>query len=234
MGCPLKGGGGLYSRLRIGAVLLAAGEGKRLHGMPKAAIEMQGVPLIRRALIAISGAGVDEVVVVLGYQADLIESLVQDFPVTLVRNADYGAGQMSSVRLGLESFAGAFDAVLVVLVDQPLLNSQDLTALIGAFKKRLSGSIVVPRVHGQRGNPVIFDWQARNDILANGKALDCRKYIDTHPELVCVFETDNDHFVVDLDTPEDIEKLQKRLGLELKLPSALRPVELEKCHHGQH
>ena len=131
---------------------------------------------------------------------------------------------MSSVKLGLENLSGAFDAVLICLADQPLLNSQDLTALIGAFKKRSAGSIVVPRVHGQRGNPVIFDWQVRNEILSDEENPGCHHYIDRHPELVSIFETDNDHFVIDLDTPEDIEKLQKRLGLVLKLPQPSPPV----------
>ena len=67
MGCILKQGGGLYSRVRVGAVLLAAGEGKRMGGVPKALIELGGVPLINRQLIALSGAGVDEVVVVTGH-----------------------------------------------------------------------------------------------------------------------------------------------------------------------
>ncbi|OIQ98521.1 nicotine blue oxidoreductase [mine drainage metagenome] len=224
MGCPLKGGGGLYSRVRLGAVLLAAGEGRRMNGIAKAAIQMQGVPLINRALFGLSGAGVDEVVVVLGHQADLLEPMVKDFPVTIVRNSNYTSGQMSSVQLGLENLTGTFDAVLICLADQPLLNTQDLTALIGAFKKRSTGSIVMPRVHGQRGNPIIFDWNVRNEILAGQKNLGCRNYIEKNPELVSPFETDNDHYVVDLDTPEDVDKLQKRLGLILNMPEALHPV----------
>lgn len=221
MGCALKGGGGLHARVRIGAVLLAAGEGRRLGGMAKAAIEMQGVPLLRRALFGLSGAGVDEVVVVLGYEADLLQAMVQDFPVTMVHNEDYQRGQMSSVQLGLENLSGKFDAVLISLADQPLLNSYDLTALISAFKKRSSGSVVVPRVNGQRGNPIIMDWEARSEILAGEKNLGCRKYIESNPDMVSTFETDNDHFIVDLDTPEDIERLEKRLGLTLKLPHPL-------------
>ncbi|MGA0927100.1 MAG: NTP transferase domain-containing protein, partial [Burkholderiaceae bacterium] len=65
MGCILKGGGGLYSRVVVGAVLLAAGQGARIGSRPKCLLELGGVPLIRRQLIALSGAGVDEVVVVL-------------------------------------------------------------------------------------------------------------------------------------------------------------------------
>jgi choline kinase len=83
MGCLLKQGGGLYARLRVGAILLAAGEGKRMGGVAKPLITLQGVPLINRQLIALSGAGVDEVVVVTGHAREAIEAQVQSFPVSL-------------------------------------------------------------------------------------------------------------------------------------------------------
>ena len=123
MGCIMKQGGGLYSRVRVGAILLAAGEGSRMGGMPKALIELQGVPLINRQLIALSGAGVDEVVVVTGYHHDLVEPLVEQFPVRIARNLNPEQGQASSVRLGLEALGANFDAVIMALCDQPLINS---------------------------------------------------------------------------------------------------------------
>ena len=100
MGCILKGGGGLYSRVVVGAVLLAAGSGSRMGTRPKSLLELGGVPLIRRQLIALSGAGVDEVVVVLGHHADAIEPMVQTFPVTVVRNPNPDDGLASSQRIG--------------------------------------------------------------------------------------------------------------------------------------
>ena len=116
MGCILKGGGGLYSRLVVGAVLLAAGSGSRMGHRPKCLLELGGVPLIRRTLIALSGAGVDEVVVVLGHHAEAIEPVVSGFPVTIVRNPRPDDGQVSSQRLGLAALTGKLDAVLVALV----------------------------------------------------------------------------------------------------------------------
>ena len=69
---------------------------------------------------------------------------------------------MSSQRLGLAALAGRLDAVIVALADQPLLNAQDITALIGAWKKRPEGvQVVHPEVGGQRGNPVIFSADVR-------------------------------------------------------------------------
>jgi molybdenum cofactor cytidylyltransferase len=220
MSCMFKAGGGLYPRMKLGAILLAAGEAKRMNGVNKLALEMQGVPMLKRALFALSGAGVDEVAVVLGHDAGRLDALISAFPVTIVRNERYRDGQMSSVRTGLAALQGEFNAVLVCPADMPLLNAQDIQGLIGAFKKRGSGSAIVPRVGGKRGNPIILDWAAREEILSGGADFGCRQFIERNPERVAVFDTDNDHYVVDLDSPEDICALETRLGLKLKLPEA--------------
>jgi molybdenum cofactor cytidylyltransferase len=218
MGCILKGGGGLYPRLVVGAVLLAAGSGSRMGGRPKALLELGGVPLIRRQLIALSGAGVDEVVVVLGHHADAIEASVRDFPVTLARNPSPDDGQPSSVRAGLAALSGKLDAVIVALADQPLINSGDITLLISAFKKRGDASMVVPRVAGEPGNPVIFEAALRDEWLAGDANAACRRWRESHPERVHWFDTDNTRFRIDIDTPEDLWRFSERTGHELRWP----------------
>ena len=109
MGCLLKQGGGLYPRLLIGAVLLAAGEGRRMGGISKPLIRLQGVPLISRQFVALSGAGVDEVVVVTGHAKSAVEEAVRPFAVTLAHNEAHAEGQESSVRVGLAALSGPFD-----------------------------------------------------------------------------------------------------------------------------
>jgi CTP:molybdopterin cytidylyltransferase MocA len=225
MGCLLKQGGGLYPRLRIGAVLLAAGEGRRMGGVAKPLIRLQGVPLVTRQLVALSGAGVDELVVVTGHAQAAVESQVQGFPVTLVHNAAFCAGQQSSVRLGLAALNGPFDAVFVVPCDQPLISAADLTELIGAFKKRSAGHIVVPVVEGRRGNPILLDALALARILESDTNLGCRHLIEREPELVHIHATANTRFVTDLDTLEDVEALARHTGWRLELPTVLEAVE---------
>lgn len=221
MGCLLKGGGGLYQRLVVGAVLLAAGPGSRLGGRPKSLLELGGVPLIRRQLIALSGAGVDELVVVLGHHAEAIEAAVRDFPVTLARNPSPDDGQPSSVRTGLAALAGKLDAVIVALADQPLVNAQDISALIGAYKKRGEASMVVPRVAGQPGNPVIFEAALRDEWLAGDVNAACRRWREQNPQRVHWFDTDTERFRIDIDTPEDLQRFAQRTGHELRWPAAL-------------
>lgn len=220
MGCLLKQGGGLFPRLRTGAVLLAAGEGARMGGVAKSLIRLQGVPLINRQLIALSGAGVDEVVVVTGHAREAVEAQVQSFPVTLAHNPVYTEGQQSSVRVGLAALNGNFDAVFIVLADQPLIGSGDLTELVAAFKKRPSGNVVVPVVNGQRGNPILLDADARAQILASDTNLGCRHLIERQPELVHVHETANVRFITDLDTLDDMQQLAQRTGWKLELPTS--------------
>ena len=222
MGCILKGGGGLYSRVVVGAVLLAAGIGSRIGHRPKSLLELGGVPLIRRQLIALSGAGVDEVVVVLGHHAELIEPVVQAFPVTVVRNPNPDDGQVSSQRLGLAALAGKLDAVIVALADQPMIQSQDISDLIGAFKKRPAGtSVVFPQVQGEPGNPVIFTAEVREQILAGEANVGCRQWRGAHPEAAAPFVTDNRRYRLDIDTEDDLAAFQRDTGHRLFWPAGV-------------
>jgi molybdenum cofactor cytidylyltransferase len=222
LGCLLKGGGGLHSRLVVGAVLLAAGEGARMGGRPNSLLELGGVPLIRRQLIALSGAGVDEVVVVLGHHAEHIEPVVQAFPVTLAHNLAPQDGQVSSLRIGLAALTGKLDAVLVALADQPLINAQDITSLIAAYKQRAEGtSVVVPMVGGEPGNPVMFSAEVREQILAGGANVSCRQWRTANPKAVHAFVTDNRRFRVDVDTEDDIARFERDTGHLLRWPAAL-------------
>jgi molybdenum cofactor cytidylyltransferase len=219
MGCLLKQGAGLYPRLRIGAVLLAAGEGRRMGGVAKPLIRLQGVPLISRQLIAFSGAGVDEVVVVTGYARDAVEELLRSFTVTLAHNEAHAEGRQGSVRVGLAALSGPFDAVFIALADQPLIGAGDLAELIAAFKKRPAGHVVVPVVQGQRGNPILLDAVAQAQIACSDTNLGCRQLLERHPELVHAHETANTRFTTDLDTVEDVEQLARRTGWRIEMPA---------------
>jgi CTP:molybdopterin cytidylyltransferase MocA len=222
MGCILKGDGGLYNRLTVGAILLAAGSGSRMGHRPKSLLELGGIALIRRQIIALSGAGVDELVVVLGHHAERIAQAVQEFPVTVVRNPDPDAGQVSSLRIGLQALSPRIDTVLVALADQPLINSQDINDLIGAYKKRPQGSQVVqPEVDGQPGNPVMFSAEVREQILAGEANIGCKQWQSAHPQDVYRWVTANIRYRTDVDTPEDIEALAARTGHRLRWPADL-------------
>lgn len=208
----------MHSHQRIGAVLLAAGQGSRLGNQPKALLRLAGVPLINRHLTALSDAGIDKVVVVTGFYHEQVEPVAEQFSVQVVRNINPGDGQPSSVRLGIETLGSKFDAVMMMLCDQPLINTTDITTLLTAFEERSFGEIVIPKVKGQRGNPVVFSGAAIGQILADGQQMYGRKYIDQNPDQVIDFESQNIHYVTDIDTLADITRFEQQTGLTLTLP----------------
>jgi molybdenum cofactor cytidylyltransferase len=109
--------------------------------------------------------------------------------------------------------------VLVALADQPLINSQDINDLIGAYKKRPPGTQVVqPTVNGLPGNPVMFSTEVREQILAGAANVGCRQWQSANPEQVHAWATTNNRYRTDVDTLEDIEALAARTGHRLKWP----------------
>ena len=230
MGCLLKANG-LYSRMTVGAVLLAAGAGRRLGGRPKALLQLGGVPLVMRQLVALSGAGVDEVAVVLGHHAEAVEAAIAAFPITLVHNAAPDEGQASSVRLGLAALSPHLDAVIVAPADMPLIDAQDIVALIAAYRKRGDAAMVVPRARaaadaadgaaGVPGNPVIFDAALRQRWLAGEADLACRRWREEHPEQVRWLDVEHRRYHVDIDTEEDVEAFAASTGHRLAWPAVI-------------
>ena len=208
----------------VAAVLLAAGAGTRMGYKAKSLLELDGMPLIRRQIMALQSAGVTELVVVLGHHASEIAPLLQGFAVTLVTNPNPQASPISSQRLGLQSLSGQSDAVLMALADQPLINVQDVLQLMDAFKQRPEGTaLLFPRVQGQPGNPVLFTAQVRLDMLACPPEVGCKQWRQQHTPQVHAFDCDNLHFVQDLDTPEDINKLRLSSGRQVRWSTPTLP-----------
>jgi molybdenum cofactor cytidylyltransferase len=222
MGCPYKANG-LYSRQMVGAVLLAAGTGSRIGNRPKSLLQLGGVPLIMRQLIALSGAGVDEVVVVVGHHGAEIRQAIENLPITVVENPNPDLGQDSSVRVGLSALSPSVDAIVIALADQPMVDSQDITSLISAFKGRGDKKMVAPRRidsegEFQPGNPIIFDSDLKAQWLESAARVACKKWRADHPEQIKWLDTDNAHFFLDIDTEQDLLAFTQATGHTLTWP----------------
>lgn len=206
---------------RIGAVLLAAGSASRMGHRPKCLLERDGVPLVRQQIGALAAAGVAPVVVVLGNYRERIGAAIADAAAIRVFNPDPAAAQNVSLSLGLAALPDDLDGVLVTLADLPLIGTDEIGALLTAYRERPAGSrFVRPWVDGQPGHPVLFEAGVRREMLAAGPAGAGPAWAATHPEAVHRWTSDNRHHTVDVDSPQDLSRLAGQ-GVVLRWPDDL-------------
>jgi len=199
--------------LRLAILILAAGEGARLGGYPKALLKKSGHTLLKHFLHSIRRLSPVETLLVTGFYSDKIEAEVRllkqslQIPIACVHNQNPEKGQASSVRLGIESLTSDYDVLLIALCDQPNIGTKEIESLLEQFKHRALGQeIVLPIINNQRGNPVLFSRGVIKRILEIPEMV-CRPYMDLHPELVQALVTSNEAYVLDVDTLNDIQKL---------------------------
>ena len=192
---------------RIGAILLAAGQSRRMGGQNKLLRDMDGAPLAARALSTLLQAGLETpVVAVTGHAAGAVgEALLGsagDAALRLVHNPDYAAGLSTSLAAGLAATEPGWDGVIVMLADMPGVTPRALRRLIAAFNPVEGRSIVVPTFQGKRGNPVLWAaryWPAMRALSGDSGA---KHLIGDHADQVAEVEMDDPGVLVDLDTPE--------------------------------
>ncbi len=195
---------------RLAILLLAAGQGNRLGNVPKALLKKEGIPLIQRFWQEVSPLNAIESISVLGFYAVQIKPLAKQYSRVVI-NQQAEEGHASSVRLGLESLHTIFDLLLIALVDQPRMTQASLELLIDALEGQGDEiDALVPLCQGQRGNPIVMRRRAVLEIL-NTPVQTPRQWLDQHPKRVCFYETQQDTFIADVDTLDDIN----REGLEL-------------------
>jgi len=147
----------------------------------------------------------DQVVVVVGEQAGELRKALKKESVELVENADWEAGQSSSVRAGIESISESTEAMVFLLADMPFVSSELVSALVQRYRQTLA-PLVATWAGGRRANPVLFDRETFPDLLKlkgdqGGRAI-FRRFEREFVEW-------DDTVLLDVDTPEDLERLRE-------------------------
>lgn len=202
---------------RIGALLLAAGRSARMGGPNKLLATVDGEPMVRRALRTLLAVPLEPVVVVLGPAADRVVAALDGLSGWRRCAAPASDDHQVSVDAGLRALPDSLDAILVMLADLPLVDADDLRWLVQRWRALPEGGALVPVRGGRRGNPVILDAAMRAPILAAGPGSGARGHLAAHPAQVHRVEAPNDHFVVDVDTIDDLAQLAGR-GLRAAIP----------------
>jgi molybdenum cofactor cytidylyltransferase len=195
---------------RIGALLLAAGQSRRMGGPNKLLAEIDGLPMVARVAQRLLASRARPIVAVLGNQAETVDAALGKLPVERVRNPDFAAGLSTSLKRGIAALPDDLEGVIVCLGDMPLISGRHLERLITAFNPLEGRAIIVPTRRGKRGNPVLWSKRFFTEMAGLAGDVGAKHLIGEHAELVAEVEMDDDAVLVDIDTPEALEALREK------------------------
>lgn len=189
---------------RVAAVVLAAGESRRM-GRNKLLLPWGETTVLGRTLANVRASAVHEVVLVTGFERELVEAAVGSEGLPTIYNMDYAKGMLASVQAAVRALSPAIEAVLVVLGDQPLVGAPVIDALLRAYAAGPQG-LVAPTYRGARGNPVLIDRRYFTELLALPPDAAPRALLGRHADDLRLVEVDSEAILIDLDRPEEYER----------------------------
>jgi molybdenum cofactor cytidylyltransferase len=192
----------LSDKPRIAAVVLAAGQSSRMGLSNKLLMEIDGIPLVRRTVIALGAAQVSQVIVVTGHQEAEVRKALVGLDVLLVHNPRYAEGLSTSLKTGIEALGEDIVAAVIGLGDMPGVTSEHLNRLIAGFSPGGDGAIGVPVHNGKRGNPVLWARRFFEDMRGVAGDVGALHLIGANESLVYEVEFGDTAVLTDLDTPE--------------------------------
>ncbi|MDZ7371714.1 MAG: nucleotidyltransferase family protein [candidate division KSB1 bacterium] len=189
----------------ISGLILAAGESRRM-GELKPLLRINGLTFLQHIEQALRGAGIEEIIAVIGHQAARIQN-ESGANVRFVVNPNYQLGQLSSLQTGIRAVGNA-EAVIVCLVDQPHVQPAWIEQLVTAFREA-HPLIVRPCCKGRCGHPVLYAAELYTELLNLPLTETAKAVFRRHGERTRLVEIDSEGILLDADTPEDYAAIRR-------------------------
>ena len=214
-----------------GVVVMAAGAGRRMGGVPKSLLQRDGEPLLLRQIRLATEAGVDAIVVVLGHHAVRLSAVLERFQssstppasadhLRWVTNPAPDAGTGSSLRCGLAALPDDLSSWLVMLGDQPLLEIGDVREVLQAWIDRPTGiELVLPQHADRLGHPIAFGRTVRQSVMCAHGGQGVPEWRRAHPDRVMALSVSHARCTSDVDTRADVDRLFVEHGVTLTWPA---------------
>jgi len=121
--------------MKIAAIILAAGEGKRMGvtDKPKVMVEISGKPMVEHLVDAVEGAKVNDITLVVGFKKETVKQYFKDRTKFVEQTEQLGTGH--AVMMAEDSLTGKSDAIITCYGDMPLFKSETIKSLVETFEK---------------------------------------------------------------------------------------------------
>ena len=189
----------------ISAILLAAGQSKRMDGENKLTKKIQDVPLIKYSVKNILASSINELIVVLGHQKEIIEKLIdKNEKIKCVFNKNFENGMASSIKTGLDHLSEKTEAFFICLGDMPMVSHDIYNQLI---KSKDNKEIIVPTYKGQQGNPVLFDKSMKEKVMDTSGDVGAKKILELNKDKILNLEINDQSITKGFNTQGDFSSL---------------------------
>jgi len=194
-------------------ILLAAGESKRMNGENKLIKEIEGIPLIKYSVKNILGSTVDELIIVTGYQKEIIENIIdKNKKIKFVYNKDFSNGIASSINAGLCEISTKAKNFFISLADMPNVNQNIYNKLIKGknnynikLKPENRKEIIIPTSDGKDGNPVLFSIFMKTDVMKISGDRGAKEIIENKKNKILRIPFEGDGVILDFDTQDNFK-----------------------------
>ena len=194
----------------ISAIILAAGEGKRI-GTTKALLNWGNENLINYQINSLSHKSITEKIVVVGSESEKVKKAILRNEIKIAENNDYLSGKTSSIKKGISYIGNDQNDILLIAVDQP--RTEDLINKVVNFHitNPLDKKISMPYKEGHGGHPIIFSNLFLNDLSKiKEESFGIREIIKNNSESIIRFKTTDFSSNIDINTSEDYELFHNR------------------------
>ena len=194
----------------ISAIILAAGEGKRI-GTTKALLNWGNENLINYQINSLSHKSITEKIVVVGSESEKVKKAILRNELKIAENNDYLSGKTSSIKKGISYIGNDKNDILLIAVDQP--RTEDLINKVVNFHiaNPLDKKISMPYKEGHGGHPIIFSNFFLNDLSKiKEESFGIREIIKNNSESIIRFKTTDISSNIDINTSEDYELFHNR------------------------
>ena len=189
----------------ISAVILAAGASRRM-GQPKMLLPWGDTIVIQKVVSTLLDSGVSHPVVVTGRSAERIKQVIRTDSITWTHNPDFENTEMlKSLQIGMRRLPLFASAFLIVLGDQPQIETSIIRQIIAEFKTKHS-TIIIPSYQFRRGHPWLVSRALLPELLALPEEATLRQFLNAHSDEITYLNVDTPSVLMDLDTPADYEQ----------------------------
>jgi molybdenum cofactor cytidylyltransferase len=189
----------------ISAIVLAAGLSNRM-GQPKMLMPWGKTCVVDQVISSLIEAEINDIYLIAGGLQSQLKMVLKNYQVNYIHNEDYANGEMlTSVQIGIKGLGKDTDAALIVLGDQPKIESRNVRKIAEKFNT-VQSKIIVPSYRMHRGHPWLVGRSYWQEILDLHPPLTLQNFLNRNSHDIDYIIVETSSVIEDLDTQDDYNR----------------------------